>query len=56
MSSAAANQARVAALKTARAKDSERKRQRVLAALEAMEASGAAITFTAVANVAGVST
>lgn len=56
MSTAEANQARVAALKAARAKDSELKRRRALAALEAMEASGAAITFTAVANAAGVST
>lgn len=56
MSTAAANQARVAALKAARAKDSELKRRRALAALEAMEASGAAITFTAVANAARVST
>ncbi|EFG79832.1 hypothetical protein HMPREF0591_0262 [Mycobacterium parascrofulaceum ATCC BAA-614] len=56
MSTAAANQARAAALKAARAKDSELKRRRTLAALEAMEASGASITFTAVANTAGVST
>ncbi len=56
MSTTAANQARVAALKAARAKDSELKRRRALAALEAMEASGASITFTAVANAAGVST
>jgi hypothetical protein len=56
MSTTAANQARVVALKAARAKDSELKRRRALAALEAMEASGASITFTAVANAAGVST
>jgi len=56
MSTTAANQARAAALKAARAKDSELKRRRALAALEAMEASGASITFTAVANAAGVST
>ena len=56
MSTTTANQARTAALKAARAKDSELKRQRTLAALEAMEASGASITFTAVANAAGVST
>ena len=56
MSTTAANQGRVAALKAARAKDSELKRRRPLAALEAMEASGASITFTAVANAAGVST
>lgn len=56
MSTTAGNQARAAALKAARAKDSELKRRRALAALEAMEASGASITFTAVANAAGVST
>lgn len=56
MSTTAANQARVTALKAARAKDSELKRRRALTALEAMEASGASITFTAVANAAGVST
>lgn len=56
MSTTAANQARAAALKAARAKDSELKRRRALTALEAMEASGASITFTAVANAAGVST
>ncbi|WP_101953463.1 hypothetical protein [Mycobacterium intracellulare] len=56
MSTTAANHTRVAALKAARAKDSELKRRRSLAALETMEASGASITFTAVANAAGVST
>jgi hypothetical protein len=56
MSTTAANEARAAALKAARAKDSELKRRRALAALEAMEASGASITFTAVANAARVST
>jgi hypothetical protein len=56
MSTTTANQARAAALKAARAKDSELKRQRTLAALEALEAAGASITFTAVANAAGVST
>ena len=56
MSTTTANQARAAALKAARAKDSELKRRRALAALEALEASGASITFTAVAKAAGVST
>jgi hypothetical protein len=56
MSTTAANQARTAALKAARAKDSELKRRRALAALEALEATGASITFTAVAKAAGVST
>jgi hypothetical protein len=56
MSTTAANQARTAALKAARAKDSELKRQRALTALQALEASGASITFTAVAKAAGVST
>jgi 5'-3' exonuclease len=54
--STATNHARVAALNAARAKDSELKRHRVMATLEAMEASGASITFTGVANAAGVST
>jgi hypothetical protein len=54
--STTASQARTAALKAARAKDSELKRQRTLAALEALEATGAPITFTAVAKAAGVST
>ncbi|HYB37059.1 MAG TPA: DUF6262 family protein [Mycobacterium sp.] len=56
MSITTANQPRVKALKAARAKDSELKRRRALAALEALEASGASITFTAVAKAAGVST
>ena len=56
MSTTAANQARAAALKAARAKDSELKRRRALAALEALKATGAPITFTAVAKAAGVST
>ena len=56
MSTTAANQARAAALKAARAKDSELKRHRALAALEALEVTGASITFTAVAKAAGVST
>jgi hypothetical protein len=56
MSTTTANQARAAALKAARAKDSELKRRRALAALDALLATGAPITFTAVANAAGVST
>ena len=56
MSTTAANQARAAALKAARANDSELTRRRALAALEALEASGASITFTTVAKAAGVST
>ena len=56
MSATTANQIRAAALKVARSKDSELKRRRALAALEALEASCAAITFTAVAKAAGVST
>jgi Family of unknown function (DUF6262) len=55
MSITTANQVRAAALKAARAKDSELKRRRTLAALEVLEASGASITFTAVAKAAGVS-
>jgi hypothetical protein len=49
----AANQACAAALKAARAKDSELKPRRALTALEALEATGASITFTAVAQAAG---
>ncbi len=56
MSPIAANQARVAVLKAARSKDSQLKRQRALAALETLEATGASITFTAVAKAAEVST
>jgi len=56
MSITTANQVRAAALKAARAKDSELKRRRTLAALEALEASAESITFTAVAKAAGVST
>jgi hypothetical protein len=56
MSTTTANQARAAALKAARAKDSEHKRRRALAALEALEATAAPITFTGVAKAAGVST
>ena len=56
MSTTTANQARAAALKAARAKDSELKRRRALAALQTLETTGAAITFTAVAKAAGVST
>ena len=56
MSITTANQVRVAALKAARTKDSELKRRRTLAALEALEASAESITFTAVAKAAGVST
>jgi hypothetical protein len=56
MSTTTANQARAAALKAARAKDSQHKRQRTLAALQTLEATGAPITFTAVAKAAAVST
>ena len=56
MSATAANQIRAAALKAARAKDSQRKRQRTLASLQTLETTGAPITFTAVATAAGVST
>ena len=56
MSATAANQIRAAALKAARTKDSQRKRQRTLAALQTLETTGAPITFTAVATAAGVST
>ena len=45
---------RTAALKAARAKDSNDKRRRVLAALTAMETAGQPITAAAVATAAGV--
>lgn len=56
MSTATAHQARTAALRAARAKDSEQKRQQALAAIDALETTGTPITFTAVAEAAGVST
>lgn len=48
--------ARTAALRAARARDSEDKRERALAAIEALGAAGMSITFPAVARAAGVST
>lgn len=45
-----------AGLRAARTRDSQDKRARVLAALEALEAAGAPITAAAVASTAGVST
>jgi len=48
--------ARTAALQAARAKDSHDKRQRALAAIEALETAGVPVTFPAVAKAAGVST
>ena len=47
---------RTAALKAARAKDSNDKRRRVLQTLNAMETAGQPITAAAVAAAAGVST
>jgi len=47
---------RTAALKAARAKDSNDKRRRVLQTLKAMESAGQPITASAVAATAGVST
>lgn len=47
--------ARTAALAAARARDSQDKRQRALAALQALEMAGEAITFPAVARAARVS-
>jgi hypothetical protein len=49
-------QARTGALQAARAKDSQDKRRRALATIEALEAGGAPITFPALAKAAGVST
>jgi Family of unknown function (DUF6262) len=47
---------RTQAMLTARAKDSHDKRQRALAAIQALEAAGTPVTATAVATAAGVST
>ncbi len=55
MTTARAHEARTAMLRAARANDSDHKRQRVVTAIEAMEATGSPITFTAVAAAAGVS-
>lgn len=55
MRTTTADAARAAALRAARARDSEQKRQRALAAIEALAASGSPITFSAVAATAGVS-
>ncbi|MET3142797.1 UNVERIFIED_ORG: hypothetical protein ABIB13_002515 [Arthrobacter sp. UYEF2] len=46
---------RTAALRAARAKDSQDKRRRVLAAVQALEAAGTPVTAAAVAATAGVS-
>jgi Family of unknown function (DUF6262) len=56
MSTTTAHQTRTAVLRAARAKDSAHKRQQALAAIEALEAAGSPITFSAVAKTAGVST
>jgi hypothetical protein len=56
MSSSSAAAARSAALRAARARASKDKRERALAAIEALEAGGRLITFPAVAKAAGVST
>lgn len=56
MTTTASAPARTAAAQAARAKDSQDKRRRVLAAIETLEASGAPITFPAVAKAARVST
>ncbi|MGH9137864.1 MAG: DUF6262 family protein [Acidimicrobiales bacterium] len=46
---------RTAALRAARRSDSDHKRQKVLAAVEALEAAGSGVTFAGVAAAAGVS-
>ena len=53
--STSAVSARTAGLRAARAKDSQDKRARALAAVKTLEASGAVVTFAAVAEAAGVS-
>ncbi len=55
MTTGAANEARTAALKTARTRDSFRKREAALAAVKSLERSGMPITIGAVAATAGVS-
>ena len=55
MNTVTLDNARAAGLRAARAKDSDQKRQRALAAIESLEATGSPITFTAVAAAAGVS-
>ena len=55
MTTETASEARTAGLKAARAKDSNDKRQAALAAVESLERAGAPVTFTSVANAAGVS-
>lgn len=55
MTTEPASEARTAALRAARAKDSNDKRQSALAAVESLERAGAPVTFTSVANTAGVS-
>ncbi len=52
----AASAPRTAGLLTARTHDSRDKRQRALDAVQALEATGRAVTFPAVARAAGVST
>jgi nicotinamide mononucleotide (NMN) deamidase PncC len=55
MTAHTASEARTAALKAARAKDSNNKRRAALAAVEALERAGTLVTFTNVATTAGVS-
>lgn len=56
MTSDAGRQARAAALRAARAKDSQLKRRRVLDTVQALESADAPVTAAAVASAAGVST
>jgi hypothetical protein len=56
MTSQDPSQARAGALRAARARDSQLKRQRVLDAVHALESADAPITAAAVASAAGVST
>jgi len=56
MTTKTAQQARTAAHKAAREKDSQDKRRRALEAIEALDATGAPVTVAAVAKAAGVST
>ena len=55
MTAKTATEARIAALKAARARDSQDKRRRALAAIETLAAAGTTVTFAGVAKTAGVS-
>jgi hypothetical protein len=55
MTTKTATEARTAALKAAKTRDSQDKRRRALAAIETLTGAGTAVTFSGVAKIAGVS-